>query len=73
MVQWLMVDSSLPKNSDDGSLLLHVVLLGGYENLKKWNIVNRSFNICKHAFEGVWDPTSLFSFVSQSEGEWFLL
>lgn len=56
MVQWLMVDSSLPKNLDDGSLLLHVVLLGGYESLKKWNIVNRSFEFCKHAFEGVWSP-----------------
>lgn len=73
MVQWLMVDSSLPKNLDDGSLLLHVVLLGGYENLKKWNIVKRSFEFCKHAFGGVWSTTSLFSFVPQPENKWFLL
>lgn len=69
MVQWLMVDSSLPKNLDDGSLLLHVVLLGGYKNLKKWNIVNRSFEFCKHAFGGVWGTTFLFSFVPQPENK----
>lgn len=67
MVQWLMVDSSLPKTLGDGSLLLYVVLLGGYENLKKWNIVNMSFEVCKHAFEGVWGPASLF-FCSPARG-----
>lgn len=73
MVQWLIVDSSLPKTLDDGSLILRVVLLRGYENIKKWNIVNTSFEVCKHAFEGVWGPAFLLSFVPQPEDEWFLL